>query len=161
MAYFTFVKAAFSSAVNSVITEVGANPPAALPLRHDPPGIHTVYPAAMWMRPHSTKQMQAIMAAASLTVGAGMNENEGKNENKRGAVRKKIDQRVPVVETKRMIRVTETKRMMATNKPGVVQMKGGAYVILIILLYVDISISIRYSKKTEIVWSVFVSGEFG
>ena len=70
MAYFTFVKAAFSSAVNSVITEVGANPPAALPLRHDPPGIHTVYPAAMWMRPHSTKQMQAIMEAASLTVGA-------------------------------------------------------------------------------------------
>lgn len=134
MAYFTFVKAAFSSAVNSVITEVGANPPAALPLRHDPPGIHTVYPAAMWMRPHSAKQMEAIMAAASLTVGAGMNENEGKNENKRGAVRKKIDQRVPVVETKRMIRVTETKRMMATNKPGVVQMKGGAYVILIIIL---------------------------
>ena len=143
MAYFTFVKAAFSSAVNSVITADGANPPAALPLRHDPPGIHTVYPAAMWMRPHSAKQMEAIMAAASLTVGAGMNENEGKNENKRGAVRKKIDQRVPVVETKRMIRVTETKRMMATNKPGVVQMKGGAYVILIILLYVDISISIR------------------
>ena len=33
-----------------------------------------------------------------------------------------------------MIRVTETKRMMATNKPGVVQMKGGAYVILIIIL---------------------------
>ena len=82
MAYFTFVKAAFSSAVNSVITADGANPPAALPLRHDPPGIHTVYPAAMWMRPHSAKQMEAIMAAASLTVGAGMNENEG-NENKR------------------------------------------------------------------------------
>ena len=139
MAYFTFVKAAFSSAVNSVITADGANPPAALPLRHDPPGIHTVYPAAMWMRPHSAKQMEAIMAAASLTVGAGMNENEG-NENKRG-VRKKIDQRKIVVETKRMIRVTETKRMMATNKPGVVQMKGGAYVILIIiLLYVYISI---------------------
>ena len=39
-----------------------------------------------------------------------------------------------------MIRVTETKRMMATNKPGVVQMKGGAYVILIFLLYVDIDI---------------------
>ena len=92
MAYFTFVKAAFSSAVNSVITEVGANPPAALPLRHDPPGIHTVYPAAMWMRPHSAKQMEAIMAAASLTVGAGMNENEG-NENKSGAVNTKIDQR--------------------------------------------------------------------
>jgi len=142
MAYFTFVKAAFSSAVNSVITEVGANPPAALPLRHDPPGIHTVYPAAMWMRPHSAKQMEAIMAAASLTVGAGMNENEG-NENKRGAVNKKIDQRNSLLRQKRMIRVTETKRMMATNKPGVVQMKGGAYVILIILLYVDISISIR------------------
>ena len=100
MAYFTFVKAAFSSAVNSVITADGANPPAALPLRHDPPGIHTVYPAAMWMRPHSAKQMEAIMAAASLTVGAGMNENEG-NENKRGAVRKKIDQRKSVVETKK------------------------------------------------------------
>ena len=140
MAYFTFVKAAFSSAVNSVITEVGANPPAALPLRHDPPGIHTVYPAAMWMRPHSAKQMEAIMAAASLTVGAGMNENEG-NENKRGAVNKKIDQRNSLLRQKRMIRVTETKRMMATNKPGVVQMKGGAYVILIIiLLLVDISI---------------------
>ena len=109
MAYFTFVKAAFSSAVNSVITEVGANPPAALPLRHDPPGIHTVYPAAMWMRPHSTKQMQAIMAAASLTVGAGMNENEGKNENKRGAVRKKIDQRKSVVETKRMMATTRNR----------------------------------------------------
>ena len=25
--------------------------------------------------------------------------------------------------------------MMATNKPGVVQMKGGAYVILIMLIY--------------------------
>ena len=140
MAYFTFVKAAFSSAVNSVITADGANPPAALPLRHDPPGIHTVYPAAMWMRPHSAKQMEAIMAAASLTVGAGMNENEG-NENKRGAVNKKIDQRNSLLRQKRMIRVTETKRMMATNKPGVVQMKGGAYVILIIiLLYVYISI---------------------
>jgi len=48
--------------------------------------------------------------------------------------------------------------MMATNKPGVVQMKGGAYVILIIyymLIY-------RYdSKNCIIVWSVFVSGEFG
>ena len=41
---------------------------------------------------------------------------------------------------KRMIRVTETKRMMATNKPGVVQMKGGAYVILIMLIY-------RYESK--------------
>ena len=133
MAYFTFVKAAFSSAVNSVITADGANPPAALPLRHDPPGIHTVYPAAMWMRPHSAKQMEAIMAAASLTVGAGMNENEG-NENKRGAVNKKIDQRNSLLRQKRMIRVTETKRMMATNKPGVVQMKGGAYVILIMLI---------------------------
>ena len=146
MAYFRFLKAAFSSSVKACISAALIKPPAALPLVHDAPpappkGNHDMNPAAMWMRPHSTKQMQAIMAAASLTVGAGMNENEGKNgENKRG-VRKKIDQRKIVVETKRMIRVTETKRMMATNKPGVVQMKGGAYVILIIiLLYVDISI---------------------
>ena len=66
-------------------------PPAALPLVHDAPpappkGNHDMSPAAMWMRPHSAKQMEAIMAAASLTVGAGVMNNERGEE--RGELRR-------------------------------------------------------------------------
>ena len=90
-AYFRFLKAAFSSSVMADISAQLIKPPAALPLVHDAPpappkGNHDMSPAAMWMRPHSAKQMEAIMAAASLTVGAGVMNNERGEE--RGELRR-------------------------------------------------------------------------
>ena len=71
MGYLFLMKAAFSSSVRFAIRTGWSKPPAALPLVQDPPPAppkknHETIPAAMWMRPHSTKQMEARMAAMSL-----------------------------------------------------------------------------------------------